>query len=219
MSGLSQRDPPELSEASTGRSKCQRCREPILKGDQRVGMVGRSSSISVRKWMHPNCFATNMRVDYAPTGRAKCTLEPEGDFIAKGEPRFLLRMMTECSDTVKVQQIYRPANAADLVAKFLAVDGVSVTAASINGIDALESDDHRQWMLDVLAGGDVSSRPVPICAAAAAAAAKPPPKPRAPKKKAEAPEGEAAAAPRKKARPAPKAAAVDDGESSAEEID
>ena len=186
MSNLSQKDPPELSEATTGRSKCQRCREPILKGEQRVGMlthpsrslrtvragyatsllrtvrtfgagqlvrhgltvyrvpwhnrrvgmVGRSSGISVRKWMlalprphtrnpnpnpnpcnpnpnpnpspnpnpnpnqvrkwmHPNCFACNMRVDYAPTGRAKCTLEPEGEFLAKGEPRFLLRLMNE----------------------------------------------------------------------------------------------------------------------------
>jgi hypothetical protein len=37
MSNLSQKDPPELSEATTGRSKCQRCREPILKGEQRVG--------------------------------------------------------------------------------------------------------------------------------------------------------------------------------------
>ena len=49
-------------------------------------MVGRSSGISVRKWMKPNCFARNMRVDYAPTGRAKCNLDPEGPFIAKGEP-------------------------------------------------------------------------------------------------------------------------------------
>ena len=95
MSNLSQKDPPELSEAATGRSKCQRCQEPILKGELRVGMVGRSSGISVRKWMHPNCFACNMRVDYAPTGRAKCTLDPEGDFLAKGEPRFLLRLMNE----------------------------------------------------------------------------------------------------------------------------
>ena len=54
-------------------------------------MVGRSSGISVRKWMKPNCFARNMRVDYAPTGRAKCNLDPEGPFIAKGEPRCLLR--------------------------------------------------------------------------------------------------------------------------------
>ena len=149
MSNLSQKDPPELSVATTGRSKCQRCREPILQGEQRagvltrtraallfvramhgagllhsvrisgtgqlarhgmrvcacqprwcavrtvygvpwhprrVGMVGRSSGISVRKWMKPNCFARNMRVDYAPTGRAKCNLDPEGPFIAKGEP-------------------------------------------------------------------------------------------------------------------------------------
>ena len=43
MSNLSQKDPPELSEATTGRSKCQRCREPILKGEQRVGMLTRTS--------------------------------------------------------------------------------------------------------------------------------------------------------------------------------
>ena len=173
----------------------------------------------------------------------------------------MLTRSSRCTATVKMQQIYRPANAAALVAKFLAVDGVSVAVATIDGVDALESDAHRQWLVKVLSGGDVSSLPVPICAAAAAAAAKPPPKPRAPKKKAEqglaesvaepaappaelepepepeptpdpkprarAPKkekveevvGQSAAPSRKRARPAPKAAAVDSGESSAEEID
>ena len=48
-----------------------------------------------------------------------------------------------------MQQIYRPANAVAIVSKFLALDGVSVTAATIDGMEALESDEHRQWVLQV----------------------------------------------------------------------
>ena len=50
---------------------------------------------------------------------------------------------------MKVQQIYRPASAAAIVTKFLALDGLSVTAATIDGVEALESDEHRQWVLQV----------------------------------------------------------------------
>ena len=227
MSNLSQRDPPKLDTAPTGRSKCQRCREPIAQGDQRVGMVGRSSGISCMKWMKPNCFATNMRVDYAPTGRAKCTLDPDGDFIAKGEPRFLLRMLNDCTQTVKSQQIYRPTNAAEIVSKFLALDGVTVTVSSIDGLEALESEEHRQWVVDALSGKDVSAKPVPIAAAATAA------KPRAPKKKKQEKEEEEeeagevappakrakAKAPKAKPKAKPEVMADADGESSTEEVD
>ena len=48
MSNLSQKDPPELSVATTGRSKCQRCREPILQGEQRAGVLTRAALLFVR---------------------------------------------------------------------------------------------------------------------------------------------------------------------------
>ena len=174
-SGLNARDEPVVLHAPTGRGKCQTSQEPIAQGELKVGMVGRSSGVSVIKWMKPKYFAANMRVEYAPTGRAKCTTnhEESAPFIGKGEPRILFRMMkTSCEGTevAKCQQIYNPANAAvgELVRKYLALEGVTTTIRTIGGIDELESDEHRRWVIDALEGRDVSSRPVPVCASAAA---------------------------------------------------
>ena len=231
MSNLNARDPPELAEATTNRSRCQSCGETIAQGSHRIGMVGRSSGISCRKWMHPSCFAQNMKVDYAPTGRAKCNADPDGPLINKGEPRFLLRMMKEsCSGDVvpKCQQIYRPTNASALVSKFLSLDGVAVTPESIDGLEELECDEHRKWVVDALRGMDVSSQPIPVASAVSNAPAR---KPRPKKKKGEE-EGEGGAgapgddppAKRTKAGAKQKKAAAAEmheaeGESSTEEID
>ena len=129
MSGLSQQDHPEVVVATSGRSSCQTCGESIGKGENRVGMVGRSSGVScmkarrprtrlpaakrlrtltltrfcrrIRQWMHPQCFALNMRIEYAPTGRARCNADRDGALIGKGEPRLLMRMMkTSCGGEV-----------------------------------------------------------------------------------------------------------------------
>ena len=200
-SGLNARDEPVILAAPTGRGKCQTSQEPIAQGELKVGMVGRSSGVTVMKWMKPKYFASNMRVEYAPTGRAKCTTSREeaSPFIGKGEPRLLFRMMkTSCEGTEmsKCQQIYNPANAAvgELVRKFLALEGVTTTIKTIGGLDELDSDEHRRWVVDALEGRDVSSRPVPVRESAAAK-----PKPRAPKKKKEADEdaGEREPAPKK----------------------
>ena len=174
-SNLSARDPPVIVKAPTGRGKCQTSQEPIAQGELKVGMVGRSSGVSVIKWMKPQHFAANMRVEYAPTGRAKCTTnhEDSSPFIGKGEPRLLFRMMkTSCEGTevAKCQQIYNPANAAvgALVRKYLDLKGVTTTIQTIGGLDELDSDEHRRWVIDALEGRDVSSRPVPVGACAAA---------------------------------------------------
>jgi len=51
--------------------------------------------------MHPQCFALNMRIEYAPTGRARCNADRDGALIGKGEPRLLMRMMkTSCGGEV-----------------------------------------------------------------------------------------------------------------------
>ena len=57
----------------------------------------------------------------------------------------------------QAQQIYKPANAAALLTRYLSVEGVSVTAATIGGLDELEAE-HRQWAVDALEGRDISSR-------------------------------------------------------------
>jgi len=183
MSGLNARDEPVVLAAPTGRGKCQTSQEPIAQGELKVGMVGRSSGVTVMKWMKPKYFAANMRVEYAPTGRAKCTSnhEESAPFIGKGEPRLLFRMMKTSSDGTEMagcQQIYNPANAAvgELVRKYLDLEGVTTTVKTLGGLDEME-DAHRQWVVDALEGRDVSSRPVPVGA--------PPAKPRAPKKKKE----------------------------------
>ena len=174
-SNLSARDAPVIIRAPTGRGKCQTSQEPIAQGELKVGMVGRSSGVSVVKWMKPQHFAANMRVEYAPTGRAKCTLnhEDSSPFIGKGEPRLLFRMMkTSCEgiEVAKCQQIYNPANAAvgELVKKYLELDGVTTTIPTIGGLDELDSDEHRRWVIDALEGRDVSGRAVPVGASAAA---------------------------------------------------
>jgi hypothetical protein len=174
---LSVRDKPQVVVAPTGRASCQTCGDKLEQGAQKVGMVGRSSGVSCMKWMKPDCFARNMRVEYAPTGRAKCNTDPDGPFIGKGEPRLLFRMMKtnlQEGQMAKCQQIYNPVNAAKLVAEYLALDGVTLTVGDIDGLPELESDAHRKWVIDALEGRAVGPAPVST----------PPNKPRAPKKKA-----------------------------------
>lgn len=192
---LNARDPPIIVKAPTGRGKCQTSQEPIAQGELKVGMVGRSSGVSVVKWMKPQCFCANMRVEYAPTGRAKCTTQHDesAPFIGKGEPRLLFRMMkTSCEGTEvsKCQQIYNPANPAvgELVRKYLDLEGVTTTVQTIGGLDELDSHEHRRWVIDSLEGRDMSSRSVPVRAAVAAK-----PKARPPKKKREDAESDEAA--------------------------
>ena len=41
-------DKPTLEVASSNRSKCQRCREPILQGEQRAGVLTRAALLFVQ---------------------------------------------------------------------------------------------------------------------------------------------------------------------------
>ncbi|KAL3892753.1 MAG: hypothetical protein SGPRY_014820 [Prymnesium sp.] len=90
--------------AVSGRSKCKACCEFISQGEERIGIPGRAAGVSTTYWCHPSCFAKHcVRVDLAPTGRAKC--KADGSTIAKGEVRLLLGYKVNST-------IYRPENAA-----------------------------------------------------------------------------------------------------------
>ena len=89
--------------------------------------------------MKPNCFARNMRVDYAPTGRAKC--KGDGSPIAKGEPRVLFRLL-DCVGNVNTQCIFKPPNAAAYLAELGRCEGVSLDIGAIDGMDELERATH-----------------------------------------------------------------------------
>lgn len=105
-------------------------------------------------------------VDYAPTGAAKC--KADGSIIGKGEVRLRLRLVFQegtCDEMVglaKEQQIFKVLNVAPLLQKYLALEGVTVIPASVDGLEALASDEHRQWVIDALEGRDVSQRHVPV---------------------------------------------------------
>ena len=158
MSGLDSNAPPEISVATTSRSKCQSCKEVIKAGSIRVGMVGRHSGISVRKWLKPQCFVDNMLVDYAPTNRATCKISGTG--IAKGEVRLLFRLIG-CDGKVQSQHIMKPSVAHELFQSFVDIQGISLSAETVPGLDSIDAA-HREYVVDALSGRDVQSRPVPI---------------------------------------------------------
>ena len=82
-------DYPVIVEAPSHRSKCQSCGEFIALGSYRVGLPYYHGGFTVVKWHHPSCFKRHcLRVDYAPTGRAKDT--SDGTPISKGQPRLVI---------------------------------------------------------------------------------------------------------------------------------
>ena len=191
-------DKPTLEVASSNRSSCQRCKEKIEKGEMRAGMPSRHNGLSVTKWLKPACLVKNLRVDYAPTGRAKC--KGDGSPIAKGEPRVLFRIL-DCLGNVNSQCIFKPPNAAEYLAELGRCEGVTLDIGAIDGMDELEPE-HRAWTKSALAGGE---------AVASTPRREAPEKPKAPKKRKAAAEGDdaadAAAAPKKaKKKAAPKKA-------------
>eukprot|EP00310_Coccolithus_braarudii_P024654 CAMPEP_0183351088 /NCGR_PEP_ID=MMETSP0164_2-20130417/23356_1 /TAXON_ID=221442 /ORGANISM="Coccolithus pelagicus ssp braarudi, Strain PLY182g" /LENGTH=198 /DNA_ID=CAMNT_0025523189 /DNA_START=71 /DNA_END=667 /DNA_ORIENTATION=- len=150
---------PQISIATTGRSKCHGCKEPIEKNTTRVGMPDRHNSLTVFRWLHPNCFASNMRIDVAPTGRAKCAAD--GTLIKKGEPRLLMRLLN-CEGATKSQKIYKPQNALPFLAELREVEGVGeLQAGDMDGVAELE-EAQRSWVTDLLAGESVEGREVPL---------------------------------------------------------
>ena len=150
----------EISIAPSNRAKCQHCKEPIQQGMSRVAFPSRRNNITVAKYLHPACFATNaVAVDYAPTGRAKC--KDTGREIAKGEPRCVLRLIT-CEGKPKDPRIYSP-DAPFLVSflrELLSLEEVTESTDSISlKLDAPA--EHRRWVADAISGANVAGRPRP----------------------------------------------------------
>ena len=86
---------PCIVDAPSGRSKCKACAylggtdATIAMGSKRVGIPGHAAGVTVYHWCHPTCLARHcLRVDHAPTGRAKC--KAAGDQIPKGSVRLLI---------------------------------------------------------------------------------------------------------------------------------
>jgi len=158
MAGLDSNAPPVVEQATTNRSKCQSCKEQLEAGALRVGMVGRHSGISCRKWLHPQCFCDNILVDYAPTNRATCKID--GSDIAKGEPRLLFRLIG-CDGKVQSTQIMRPVAGHQQFQKFVELEGTTLTAETVPGLEMVDPA-HRAWFVDALSGRDVSGCEVPM---------------------------------------------------------
>ena len=147
-----------VSQAVSGRSSCQVCKEKILDKSMRVGLPGKNNGISCTKWCHPDCFADSIFVfDYAPTGRAKCSLS--GRDIAKGEMRLNARKLN-CQGKVATNVIYHPPAAAGIVQEVLmqCTGGASVVSLCARIEDAQAC----AWARDAISGVDVSARPVPM---------------------------------------------------------
>ena len=86
---------PVIVEAPSSQSRCKACLhlgdgDPTIKqGTLRVGIPGHAMGVTVYHWCKPECFAKHcIRVDKAPTGRAKC--RGDGTLIPKGGVRLLV---------------------------------------------------------------------------------------------------------------------------------
>lgn len=121
-------------------------------------MPARRNGLSVTKWLHPRCFAAHcISFDYAPTGRAKCSVS--GVEIQKGNLRLTMDL-TSCEGKVTSRKIFHPPSAAPLVQELLACNGCK--EMSVDDLCAsLTEAQVRSWALDALTGRDVSNRPVP----------------------------------------------------------
>ena len=153
-----------ISEAPSARSKCQICKEPIAKGDMRVGMPSRHNGLSVVKWIKPACAVSNsIFFDYAPTGRAKCCTS--GRTIEKGELRMTMDLFN-CEGKYASRNIFFPPAASAIVLELLALEacnGHSVESLT----ESIADDEARSWARDALSGRDVSALSVPVAAPAA----------------------------------------------------
>ena len=162
---MSQRcDHPLLVEAPSSRSKCVCCGGAIVLGSTRVGVSARHNGLSVTRWVHPPCFSRFcMRVDYAPTDRAHC--QGDGSPIRKGEPRLVVFLESAVSGKTKHQRAYKPPNAAPFLRDLLELPGVDVRPDSIAGLDALDTPEHRAWVVAALSGLPLGGAPAPVRAA------------------------------------------------------
>jgi hypothetical protein len=149
-----------ISIAPTNRSKCQQCKEGIQKDETRVSMPGRHNGLTVTRWLHPSCFATNcIELDFAPTGRGHCT--SDGREIAKGAARLVMRIRN-CEGKTSSQLIWHPPNASGILGDLeAACDDFSIEDLC----GTVDDPAHREWFSDALKGSDVSRREVPTLVA------------------------------------------------------
>ena len=141
---------PVIVQAPSGRSKCKACvyvgdgNPTIEQGSMRVGIPGHAAGVTVYHWCHPTCFAKHcLRVDFAPTGRAKC--KADGTDIPKGSIRLLIGYKKE-STTYKVENVHLT-----LVPTLLTL--VGATKMTIHGLGELSLDDRLRVENLVFASG------------------------------------------------------------------
>lgn len=77
-----------VENAKSGRSKCRRCTQSILKDEIRVGIVGWISGRKAVMWQKPDCFVKGIRIDQSKSSRGKCKLS--GESFVKGEKQLVL---------------------------------------------------------------------------------------------------------------------------------
>jgi hypothetical protein len=135
MSGL-----PVIVEAPSSQSKCKACTyagdgsDPIIQqGSMRVGIPGHAAGgITVYHWCKPECFAKHcIRVDKAPTGRAKC--RGDGTLIPKGGVRLLVGYKKDST-------LYKVENADRTIVPQLRTL-VGSAKLTIHGLSELSSDE------------------------------------------------------------------------------
>lgn len=110
----------------------------------RVGIPGHAAGVTVYHWCHPVCFAKHcLRVDFAPTGRAKC--KGDGSQIPKGAIRLLIGYKKE-STVYRVENIART-----IVPELLTL--VGATNMALHGLGELSLDDRLRVEGLVFGGG------------------------------------------------------------------
>ena len=145
---------PIVVEATSGRSKCKACRhlgtgDPTIEmGSMRVGIPGHAAGVTVYHWCHPTCFAQHcLRVDLAPTGRAKC--KADGGEISKGSVRLLIGYKKE-STVYKIENANRT-----IVPQLLALAGRA--NMPIHGLGELPLDERLRAERLIYDGGSAGS--------------------------------------------------------------
>ena len=115
----------------------------IPMGSKRVGIPGHAAGVTVYHWCKPACFAKHcLRVDYAPTGRAKC--KADGLPIPKGSLRLLIGYKKEST-------VYKVDNVANTIVPEL-VRLVGRSNVTIHGVSELALDERLRVESFILDG-------------------------------------------------------------------
>jgi hypothetical protein len=145
---------PVLADATSGRSKCKACAylgggDPTIPiGSKRVGIPGHARGVTIYHYCHPSCFAKHcLRVDRAPTGRAKC--KADGEAIEKGAIRLLIGYKKE-STTYKVENAGRT-----IVPELVALLGRS--KVTVHGLSELTLDERLRAEALIFSSGGAAA--------------------------------------------------------------